>query len=307
MGLFKKKQRPPGPNGFGFSSTAEEVTDGVDLSGKTVLITGVNSGLGKETMRVLAARGARVIGAARTLEKAQGACAETEGDTTPIACELSDLSSVASCTDQVKAIGRPLDILICNAGIMALPKLQQVNGIELQFATNHLGHFLLVNRLLEDLAQDARIVILSSGAHFRAPAEGIQFDNLSGENGYDGLTAYGQSKVANILTAKELTRRRNGASYTANALHPGVIQTNLGRHMSLMTVLPMVFGVIGKFKTIPEGAATTCYLAANPQASGVSGKYYSDCNEAEPLPVVNDESLAKRLWDVSEDLVGTYL
>lgn len=306
-GLFGKKPRPAGPTGFGFSSTAEDVTEGVDLSGKTALVTGVNSGLGKETMRVLAARGASVIGAARTLEKAEEACAQTEGDTTPIACELSDLSSVARCTDQVKSMGRPLDILVCNAGVMALPTLHQSNGIEMQFATNHLGHFLLVNRLLGDLAQEARIVILSSGAHFRAPAEGIQFDNLSGEQDYDGLRAYGQSKVANILTAKELTRRRNGASYTANALHPGIIRTNLGRNMSLMTVLPMSLRIIGEFKTIPQGAATTCYLAANPQAAGVSGKYYADCNEAEPLPVVNDEGLAKRLWEVSEDLVGAYL
>lgn len=151
---------------FGRRSTAEEVTEGVDLTGKTVLITGVNSGLGFESMRVLAARGAHVIGAARTKEKAQEACARVEGKTTAVVCELSDMESVVRCADEVVAMNTPIDILMCNAGIMALAELQTKYGIEMQFLTNHLGHFVLVNRLLERVveyaAEAGRVVMLSS-------------------------------------------------------------------------------------------------------------------------------------------------
>ncbi len=183
--------------------TAEQVTEGVDLNGKTALVTGINSGIGAETMRVLALRGATVIGTARSEEKAAQACAACPGDTLPLACELTDLTSVRSC---VAAIGtRPLDIVIANAGIMAPPSLEQVRGIEKQFATNHLGHFLLITSLLDNVqaAQHARIAIVSSAAHLRAPKGGIEFDNLSGEKGYSSWQAYGQSKLANVLFANE--------------------------------------------------------------------------------------------------------
>lgn len=305
--LQRLRRRPVGPSGFSFLSTAEEVTEGIDLSGKTVLITGVNSGLGYETMRVLSKRGATIIGAARTLEKAQQACDSIDGPATAVACELSELDSVAKCAESVKALNQPIDVLICNAGIMALPDLEQKDGIELQFMTNHVGHFLLVNKMIDALAPEARVVILSSGAHFYAPKEGIMFDNLSGERDYNGMRFYGQSKLANILFAKELTKRFSDKGITANALHPGIIQTNLGRHMK--GLLAMMMGVVlaTEFKDVGQGAATTCYVATSSQLDGVSGNYYDNSNVAETLAHAEDAAMAEKLWEVSEDLVKNYL
>jgi len=185
--------KPKGPTGFGYASSASDVTEGVSLAGKTILVTGCNSGLGLETMRVLASRGAHVIGAARTEAKAKEAAATVNGKATGVACELSDPASVRACVETVKAMGTPLDVIVANAGIMALPKLNQAHGYELQFFTNHIGHFILVTGLLDRLTDDARVVILSSAAHQMAPVGGIQFDNLSGERGYKGWVAYGQS------------------------------------------------------------------------------------------------------------------
>ena len=273
-------QQQPSKNHFNRRSTAEEVTTGLDLTGKTALVTGCNSGIGFETMRVLAMRGAEVIGTARSLDTARDACAKVKGTVRPVACELTDLDSVARCADEVVASAPALDMLICNAGIMMLPKLEQVRGIEKQFFTNHVGHFLLVNRLLDSVkvAPQGRIVLLSSEGHRFAPKEGIQFDNLSGQKGYGALKAYGQSKLANILMAVGLTERLKGTAVTANALHPGVIKTNLTRHVSsiLMSVLSVV--TIGQTKSIPQGAATTCVVAADPALARVSGCYFSDCN-----------------------------
>ena len=170
-----------GPNGFGYGSTAEEVTNGIDLHGQTMLVTGCNSGLGRETVRVLALRGARVIGTGRTVEKArEGLAGLGDKQYLALACELSEPASVRACIDAVTRDGARLDALICNAGIMALPELRQAHGIELQFFTNHIGHFILVNGLLERLAPQGRVVIVASNAHRRAPAAGIEFDNLSG-------------------------------------------------------------------------------------------------------------------------------
>jgi WW domain-containing oxidoreductase len=188
---------------------------------------------------------------------------------------------------------------------MALPKLQQAYGYELQFFTNHIGHFLLVTGLLEVLADDARVVMLSSAAHTMAPKGGIEFDNLSGERGYRSWTAYGQSKFANLLFAKELARRFSGSRRTANAVHPGVIQTNLGRHMG-MALGRLAFGIGGAlfFKSIPQGAATECYVAVNPHAAGISGAYFADCDVHQPRADANDPALARRLWEVSEQIVA---
>ncbi len=290
---------------FGKSSTAEDVTAGIDLSGKVALITGVNSGIGFETMRVLAKRGAHVIGTARTLDKATDAARQVEGSITPLACELENPASIRACAEAVAAIDKPLDICIANAGIMALPKLEQVNGIEKQFATNHLGHFLLV-RLLQpqiEAARSARVVIVSSAAHAMAPSVGIEFDNLSGEHGYRAWRAYGQSKLANILFAKSFAQRLGGRS-SVNALHPGAIGTNLGRHMN-----PLVGSVLGVAmrmfsKSIAQGAATSCYVAARPEVGVITGQYFSDCAVVEPSRNARDEALAERLWEVSEKLVG---
>ena len=212
---------------FGKRSTAEDVTRGVDLTGKIALVTGVNSGIGAETLRVLALRRAHVVGTARTQAKAEAGCAVASGSTTPLACELTDLESVRACVAAIKGQFDQLDIIVANAGIMALPELQLVRGVEAQFATNHLGHFLLVTSLLDHLAQGARIVMVSSSAHRGAPKGGIDFDNLSGSKGYSALRTYGRSKLANVLFANSLARRLEGRA-TVNSLHPGVIATNLG-------------------------------------------------------------------------------
>lgn len=298
--LFKGK----GPSGFGYGSTAEEVTEGLSLEGKTILVTGCNSGLGLEAMRVLALRGARVLGTARTLEKAQAACATVGGLAVPYACELSDPSSVRACVEVVRRGGVRLDAIICNAGIMALPKLEQVHGIELQFFTNHIGHFMLVTGLLDRLADDGRVVMLSSGAHTMAPREGIRFDDLAGARGYTPWGHYGQSKLANLLFAKELARRLAGTRRTANAVHPGVIRTNLGRHMPGFADL--LFGLVGPLflKSVTQGAATEVYVAVHPAVAGTSGAYFADCNVAKARADADDPALARRLWEVSEAIVA---
>ncbi len=294
-----------GPNGFGYGTTAEKVTDGLSLAGKTILVTGCNSGLGLEAMRVLSLRGARVVGTARTVEKAKAACDSVKGGpTVPLACELSDPLSVRACVDSVKKAGITLDAIIANAGIMALPKLEKAFGIELQFFTNHIGHFILVTGLLDSLAADGRVVMLSSGAHFNAPKEGIQFDNLSGDKGYAAWANYGQSKLANLLFAKELARRLAGTKKTANAVHPGVIKTNLVRHMN--PFISLVFTTAGKLalKSIPQGAATEVYVAVHPATAAVSGEYFADCNIAVPRADAQDSAMAAKLWEASEKIVA---
>lgn len=299
-----------GPSGFGFSSTAEEVTAGLDLTGQTWLVTGCNSGLGLETTRVLHARGAHVIGAARTQDKAAAAFAELgipAGEATAVACELSDLASVRAAVTAVAALDRPLTGIIANAGIMALPKLRQQSGIELQFFTNHVGHFVLVTGLLDSLAADGRVVMLSSAAHRMAHPGGIEFDNLSGERDYEAWRMYGNSKLANILFARSLARRFAAAhsQRTANALHPGVIATNLARNVpdrDAMFDSMASRGIV--LKSIPQGAATQCYVATAPSLAGVSGRYFDNSNVADPIPNALDDAMADRLWRVTEEIVG---
>jgi WW domain-containing oxidoreductase len=298
--MFKGK----GPSGFGYGSTAEDVTAGLDLSGRTVLLTGCNSGIGKETLRVLAMRGAHVIAAARTLEKARAACDSVGGETTPIACELSDPASVLACAAEVIALGRPLDAVICNAGIMALPKLEQKHGYELQFFTNHIGHFILVTSLLDSLADKGRVVVVSSDAHNGAPSEGIQFDNLSGEREYGSWSNYGQSKLANLLFARQLAKRLEGTGKTANSLHPGVIHTNLARSMNPIAKVALAIAGPLVLKSAAEGAATQCYLAVHPSVEGVSGKYFADCNVSKSSSKGRDDALAEKLWVVSEKIAA---
>lgn len=295
---------------FTKEATGEEVTEGLDLSGKTVLITGANSGLGYETMRVLALRGAHIIALARNSKKAEKACEGIKGKTTPLACELTDFNSIVACTEAIKALHLPLDALICNAGIMELPELEQVYGIEKQFVVNYLGHFILTNRLLDRVkaAAQGRIVVLSSGRYTAAPPEGIQFDNLSGEKGYDPLTAYGQSKLALALFSQELSRRLQGTTATSNAVLPGVIMTNLGRHLpTWKIVLSRLIGWTF-MRSVEEGAATTCYVATHPELARVSGHMFFNCN---PITAegnhMSDSALAARLWDVSLKLTKDYL
>ncbi len=296
-----------GPSGFGYGATAEQVTQGLKLDGKTILVTGCNSGLGLETLRVLALRGARVVALARTLEKATAACAQAgsgPGKAVPLACELSDPQSVRACVAEVKRLGLKLDAIICNAGIMALPKLTKSHGYELQFFTNHIGHFLLVTGLLAQLTEDGRVVVLSSDAHTRAPRGGIEFDNLSGDKGYGAWRQYGQAKFANLLFAKELARRFEGTRKTANAVHPGVINTNLARNLNPM--VGFILASVGPLalKTVAQGAATQVWAAVSPGAAGLSGQYLSHSNVAKPRADANDPALAKRLWEESEKIVA---
>jgi NAD(P)-dependent dehydrogenase (short-subunit alcohol dehydrogenase family) len=294
-----------GPTGFGYGTTAEQVTEGMSLAGKTVLVTGCNSGLGEEACRVLALRGAHVLGTARTLEKAQAACKTFPGKATGYACELSDPASVKACVEAVKRDGHQLDAILCNAGIMALPKLEKAHGYELQFFTNHVGHFLLVTGLLDQLTPDGRVVMLSSGAHMGAPKGGIEFDNLTGAKGYSPWTAYGQSKMANLLFAKELQRRFTGTQRTAYAVHPGVIATKLSRSMNPLARAAL--GLAGPLvlKDTPQGAATEVFAAVSPKALPLAGKYLADCNEKKPRADGDDAALATRLWEETEKIVKT--
>ena len=292
-----------GPSGFGYGSTAEQVTEGLSLEGKTFLVTGCNSGLGQEALRVLTMRGGRVVGTARTVEKARSACDAVKGDTVALACELSDPASVRACVAEVKRQGIELDAIICNAGIMAV-QTEQVFGYEKQFFTNHVGHFMLVTGLLDRLSDAGRVVMLSSSAHAMAPKEGIQFDNLSGRKGQSDMGSYGQSKLANLLFAKELARRFAGTRKTANAVHPGVIHTNLGRNTN--PVFMFFFGLFGPLalKSVSQGAATGVYAATSPAAASISGEYFADCNVAKARADADDEAMAKRLWEVSERIVA---
>ena len=298
---------------YGFATTCDDVAGGYDLGGKTVLITGCNSGLGYESMRTLAAAGAHVIGAARTVEKAEKACASVEGKTTPLVCELTDMNSVVACATAVQALDIPIDVLMCNAGIMALPKLEQVdvNGVmlEKQFVVNHLGHYLLTRHLLPQVeaAPAGRIVHVSSMGYSMAPEGGIQFDNLSGEQGYQAFKNYGQTKLANALFSLELSLRYVDTPLTSNAIHPGVVATNLGRYMSSKPRDPNEPLRKG-FKHPDQGAATQVYVAIDRRLKGVSGYYFEDCNPSEMKgPYANDTELAAKLWDVSEQLVKPYL
>jgi len=311
---------------YGFATTAEEVVADYDLRGMTMLITGANSGLGYESMRSLSLRGATVIGTARTLEKAEEAASEVRAEgaergidvnIVPVVCELTDMQSVVACSDVVMSMQRPIDVLMCNAGIMALPKLEQidVNGtlLEKQFVVNHLGQYLLTRRLLGQVASaDAgRIVIVSSSGHRMAPEVGIQFDNLSGEQSYQGFRNYGQSKLANILFSNELSRRYIDDRLTSNAIHPGVVATNLGRYIrgdkEGVTKRP-ANKPLGKGQKTPEqGASTQVYVAVDRRLDGVTGFYFEDCNPVEPKDSANNAALGRELWDVSADLVAPYL
>ena len=297
---------------FDKNSTAEQVTAGLDLAGRTALVTGATSGIGLETARVLALRGAHVLVTGRTLDKARAACAAIPGRATPLACELTDFDNVAECAARVNQLGVPLDVLICNAGIMAPPKLELVRGLEKQFVANHLGHFLLVSRLLDTVraAPAGRVVMVSSSAHKWAPTGGVAFNNLTGDKGYDPRVFYGQSKLANALVARELARRLAGTTTTANAAHPGLIITNIIRYIPRWQQLlaPLIGPLLrSRIKTTAQGAATTCYVAAHPEVADVSGRYFADCAVATPEKAMEDDALAARLWSESESLVRSWL
>lgn len=296
---------------FGADSTAEEVTAGLDLSGRTAVVTGCNSGIGYETMRALALRGAYVIGTGRTLEKAQAACASVRGVTSPVQLELSDFDSVVACAETIRSLNSPIDILVCNAGMRGGER-ELVDGIEKHFVVNHLGHFVLVNRLLDRLffSWQGRIVVVASRAAYRdAPAAGIRFDDLAFADDYDVGTAYAHSKLANVLFSLELARLLKGTRITSNALHPGVIATNITRELPAIVrgafrVLTAVSG-----KTIEEGAATSCYVATSPLLGSTSGAYFEDCNAVRVTGGghMHDAAQASALWLRSEELTRDWL
>uniref|UniRef100_A0ACD5XMZ2 Uncharacterized protein n=1 Tax=Avena sativa TaxID=4498 RepID=A0ACD5XMZ2_AVESA len=310
--IFSRK----GASGFSWASTADQVTAGLSASGLTAVVTGASSGIGAETARVLAARGAHVVMAARNLAAAesvrQAVLAETpDASLDLMELDLSSMASVRRFAADFAAKGLPLNILVNNAGVMATPFSLSEDGIEMQFATNHVGHFLLTHLLLETMQKTAResnvegrIVNVSSAAHKFTYQEGIRFDKINDETEYGSIGAYGQSKLANILHANELARRfkEEGVNITANSLHPGGIITNLLRHHSIIDVLHRTLGKL-VLKNANQGAATTCYVALHPDVKGMSGKYFNDSNVYEPSEKARDAELAKKLWDLSIELV----
>lgn len=291
---------------WGARSTADEVLAGLDLTGRTILITGINAGIGQEAARALAARGAHIIALARSQAVAAAACARIGGQCTPIACDLADLSSVAAAASAVRALGIKLDVLMTNAGIMAPAVCTRLYGVESQFLINHVAHFMLVDRLV-DLLPDGtgRIVTLSSSASIQfAPREGIMFDNLDARRFYKPFVFYGQSKLANALHAVELSRRLAPRGIVANAVHPGVIaSTKLGR--SLGFPMNLLLPLAGRFtKSIPQGAATQSMVAASPLVAGVTGEFFADCAVAQGNKLMKDPGLAAKLWDVTERIIA---
>ncbi|MCO5593433.1 hypothetical protein L7F22_047447 [Adiantum nelumboides] len=305
-------------SGFSSSSTAEEVTNGIDASNLTAIVTGASSGVGAETARVLALRGAQVVMAVRSVSSGEAVKQSILNETSNarlhvLQLDLSSMASVRKFAGEFRALNLPLNILINNAGVMACPFELSADGIELQFATNHIGHFLLTELVLDDMKRTAqesgvkgRIVILSSDGHFYPYRGGIRFDSLNSKAGYNSWFAYGQSKLANILHAKELARKlqEEGVCITANALHPGAIRTGLQKHSFLADkVAPYLLFFL--WKSVPQGAATQCLLALHPFVKGVSGKYFVDCNESMPSGYANDPAMAKALWEVSQKIISS--
>ena len=312
-GVDKAPTRGVPRSRFGEDATAEEVTAGIDLSGKMAIVTGCTSGIGFETMRVLALRGAHVVGTSRSLARAEAACRKVIGVTSPLPLDLADLDSVVACADAIRSINAPPDILVCNAGYLGgSGEPQLVNGVEKHFAINHLGHHVLVNRLMGRLymADQGRIVVVSSrAAYSRAPEAGIEFDNLDAHRDYSDRRAYGHSKLANALFALHLGKLLQGTRITVNALHPGVINTEIDRNMSgfLQTGFAML-AALGGTKSVEQGAATQCYLATAPELGAISGRYFEDCNAVTVAQGhLHDEVMAERLWQVTEELVSDYL
>jgi WW domain-containing oxidoreductase len=297
------------PIPFGPRSTADEVLAGLDLSGRTILITGCNAGIGFETFRALACHGAHVIGLARNLQAAREACRRVGGSSSAVACDLADLDSVIEATRTVRELDRPLDAIVASAGIMGTKELQARDGVELQFLVNYVGHFALINGLT-DLVRDhtGRIVIVSSsGSIQQAPKQGILFDNLDGHRFYKPFTFYGQSKLACAIFAKELSRRLAPRHIVVNSLHPGAVGgTGLNR------VLGFPFSAllsVGRhfMKSVPQGAATQTLLAASPLVDGISGEYWVDCQIGKGSSFLNDAAMAERLWTTTEKIVVTHV
>lgn len=314
-------------NEFGFSSTADEVLEGKDLSGRTALVTGGYSGLGQETARAMAAKGAHVILSGRDATKLSAAADAIAEDTSAkvdtLICDLASLDSVRKAAAEANERFDKIDLLINNAGVMACDQAKTADGFEMQFGTNHIGHFLLTNLLVPLLqkGERPRIVNLSSRGHHIAP---VDLDDPNFENRpYEKWQSYGQSKTANVLFAVGLEDRLSAKGIHAYSLHPGGIMTNLSRHMSeedmanLMERIRKSAEERGEnpepFKTIPQGAATTCWVATADELEGTGGLYCEDCHVADEdnestgggvRSYAVDKGNADRLWSLSEEMVG---
>ena len=312
---------------FGFESTADEVLEGKDLSGRTALVTGGYSGLGQETARAMAAKGAHIILSGRDATKlsaAADAIAEQTGakvDT--LKCDLASLDSIRKAAEEANERFEKIDLLINNAGVMACDQAKTADGFEMQFGTNHVGHFLLTNLLvpLLEKGERPRIVNLSSRGHHIAP---VDFDDPNFESrDYDKWVSYGQSKTANVLFAVGLEKRLSDKGIHAYSLHPGGIMTNLGRHMSDQDMADLMERIRKNaeergetpepFKTIPQGAATTCWAATAEELEGSGGLYCENCHVADQddestgggvRSYAIDPDKADRLWSMSEEMVG---
>jgi NAD(P)-dependent dehydrogenase (short-subunit alcohol dehydrogenase family) len=315
---------------FGATSTTDDVLTGVDLGGKRVLVTGVSAGLGVETARALAAHGALVVGAARDLAKAERATVEVRsqaangGGLELVELDLASLKSVRACAGALVANGRPFDAVIANAGVMRTPFGHTADGFETQFGTNHLGHFVLVNRIASLIAPGGRLVNVASSGHRYSDVD-LDDPNFK-RTPYDPMIAYGRSKTANILFALEFNRRHGARGVSATALHPGGIKTELGRHMDpeeLDTIVEQINAQLAaegrppfQWKTIPQGAATSVWAAFVAPAEEVGGRYCENCQVSEvteglisPVspgvrPYALDPEHAKALWAKSEEMVG---
>ncbi|WP_454757811.1 SDR family NAD(P)-dependent oxidoreductase [Cupriavidus campinensis] len=314
---------------LGWKSTANDVLAGIDLKGKRVLVTGVSAGLGVETARSLVAHGAEVVGAARDLRKAEAATTDVRaaasggnGQFEIAEMDLASLSSVRRCADTLLAAGKPFDLVIANAGVMATPLGRTVDGFEMQFGTNHLGHFVLVNRIATLMPAGARLVMLASSSHRVADVD-LEDPNFEHKPYSEGL-AYSQSKTANVLFAVEFDRRNKARGVRATAVHPGTIQTELGRYVDPVMIQERIealnaqLAAEGKatirWKSIPQGAATSVWAGVVASADDIGGRYCENCHVVEPSsdgsfvdgasPHAFNPQTAKALWAKSEELVG---
>ena len=304
---------------FGFETTADEVLDGIDLTGKTIMITGGSSGLGAESARALADKGARVIITARDAEKAQkvvDGIRQSTGATVDVEeLELGNLAAIRAFADRILARGETIDILINNAGVMACPRAKTDDGFEFQFGCNHLGHFLMTNLIAPALADGGRVVCLSSAGHNLSP---VVFDDIQfARRDYDKWLSYGQTKTANALFAVELNKRLAGRGIEVFSVHPGAIMTDLARHLTEADIKMfedrLAEGTM-TMKSVEQGAATQVFAATAPEIAGQGGSYLADSRIAEVTETGNDATtvkpyavdpvLADRLWTLSEDLVG---
>jgi NAD(P)-dependent dehydrogenase (short-subunit alcohol dehydrogenase family) len=318
---------------FDASSTTDEVLSGIELRGKRILVTGVSAGLGIETARALAAHGAHVVGTARDVAKAEAATAQVRKDAASgggrfeiVALDLADLASVRGCASGLLAKKELFDVVIANAGVMATPFGHTTDGFETQFGTNHLGHFVLVNRIAPLLREGGRLVNLSSAGHRYA---NIDLDDPNFEHTpYHPFMAYGRSKTANILFAVAFDQRHRGRGIRAAAVHPGGIRTELGRHMDAAALGQIIdqmnkqLATEGKppfqYKSVPQGAATSVWTAILASPEEIGGRYCENCHVGQvvaddvTISAVSegvrgyavDSRNAAALWKKSEELVG---